>query len=297
MAGAPDSKIPFTKMHGLGNDFVLVDARFIPNRDWADVAVKMCDRHFGIGADGLILILASQVADLRMRIINSDGSEAQMCGNGIRCLAKYAYERGLARGRSRSNGCSMAIETLAGIKKVALEVRGNTVAGVRVDMGAPAFDPRRIPVAIDAPVVKDFPLVVNDQEFAISCVSMGNPHTITFLEHEKLNQINLHEVGPIIERHDLFPERTNVEFCTVLQSDEGSSLRVRVWERGAGHTLACGTGACAAAVSAMTHGLVESSVRVVLDGGSLLVEWAGGDSPVYMSGEASYVCDGTYYYS
>jgi len=290
------SRIQFTKMHGLGNDFVLVDARFIPNRSWADVAIKMCDRHFGVGADGLILVLASQVADLRMRIINSDGSEAQMCGNGIRCLARYVYERGIARRESTNSGRAMVIETLSGIKKVDLEVTGDVVTSVRVDMGAPAFASRTIPVAIDASEIRDYPLVIDGREFAISCVSMGNPHTVIFLEQEALNQLRLDEIGPAIERHPLFPDRTNVEFSTKLDTREGSALRVRVWERGAGHTLACGTGACAAAVSAIKHGLVNSSVQVVLDGGTLLVEWAGGDNPVYMSGGASYVCDGIYYY-
>lgn len=280
-------KIGFTKMHGLGNDFVLVDVRTGPNRDWPDLAVKMCDRHFGIGADGLIMILASQVASLRMRIINSDGSEAQMCGNGIRCLAKYAYDRGLVQDRS------LAIETMAGVKKVDLEVAKDQVTGVRVDMGPPSFDPASLPVRVDAPAVKDFPLVVAGREYAVSCISMGNPHTIIFTDSDTLNQIDLSQIGPLIEHHEMFPERTNVEFCSAL--DDGT-LRVRVWERGAGITLACGTGACASAVSAMTHGLVEPSVKVVLPGGNLLVEWSGWEEPVYMSGSASYICDGTYYY-
>ena len=281
------TRVSFTKMHGLGNDFVLVNALHGPPLPWIDLATGICDRHFGVGADGLILILPSAEADLRMRIVNSDGSEAQMCGNGIRCLARYAYDRGLV-GKT-----TLAVETLAGVKAVSLNLVGDRIASVRVNMGAPIFDPPRIPVKLEGWMIKDHQITAEGRVHNVSCVSMGNPHAVIFVEQSDLENLNLAELGPPVEHHPVFPERTNVEFCAVLGQ---SQLRMRVWERGAGETLACGTGACASAVVAMIHNYVDPNVEVVLDGGPLQIEWQGQDSPVFMTGGSDYICDGEYYY-
>ncbi|MBI2953339.1 MAG: diaminopimelate epimerase [Chloroflexi bacterium] len=302
----------FTKMHGLGNDFIMVQAvqeaeanrpgsnwsfprqqgecgKDWSDEQWRDLAIKVCDRHFGVGSDGLIAILPSLggVADFRMRMFNPDGSEAQMCGNGIRCFSRYVFERGLTK------STKPAIETLAGVKQVDLSVAAGKVVAVRVNMGTPAFDAARIPAKSETPTVKDHPLSVGGKVYSVSCVSMGNPHTITFLSEAEVNILDLPALGPLFEHHRMFPERTNTEFCAVL--DE-KTVRMRVWERGAGETLACGTGACASAVAAIDHGLVGNQVEMVLDGGRLTVEWQGEGHPVLMTGPAEYICDGEYYY-
>lgn len=289
--------IPFTKMHGLGNDFIMVQALEnaegkAPNKTWTDqqwrdLAVKTCDRHFGIGADGLIAILPSRAADFRMRMFNPDGSEAQMCGNGIRCFARYLFDRKLTASTEPQ------IETLAGVKQVRLNVVDGRVASARVNMGTPAFEAGKIPVRAETAAVKDYPLTVAGRVYHISCVSMGNPHVVTFLSESEVDGLDLAAIGPLFERHEIFPERTNTEFCAVL---DDKTIRMRVWERGAGPTLACGTGACAAAVVAIDHGMVDSQVDVVLDGGRLTVEWQGEGHPVFMTGPAEYICDGEYYY-
>ncbi|MBI4322161.1 MAG: diaminopimelate epimerase [Chloroflexi bacterium] len=277
----------FTKVHGLGNDFILVDARDGAPLPWGDLAQRVCDRHYGVGADGLILLLASGEADFRMRILNNDGSEAQMCGNGIRCLARYVFDRGL------TTKTSLAIETLAGVKEIALNLEADRVVSARVNMGPPIFDPARIPARVDGWMIKDHEIAVGGRTYAISCVSMGNPHAVIFLDKDELDALELAEVGPLVEHHPIFPERTNVEFCALVSRNR---LRMRVWERGAGNTLACGTGACAAAVQAIIHNYVDPQVELILDGGPLHVEWQGQESPVYMTGGAEYVCDGEYYY-
>ncbi|MDA8188925.1 MAG: diaminopimelate epimerase [Dehalococcoidales bacterium] len=283
-------KIPFTKMHGIGNDFVMVNALEAARWtgvDWQDLARKVCDRHFGIGSDGLIVILPSSLADYRMRMLNPDGSEAQMCGNGIRCFARHVYDLGL------TTSAELAIETLAGVKVVRLNVEDGKVASVRVNMGAPILEAARIPARIDAPTVKDYPLTVGEKTYLVSCVSMGNPHAIAFIDESEVDALHLPAIGPLFEHHPMFPERTNTEFCVVL---DRRSVRMRVWERGAGETLACGTGACASAVAAILHNFVEAEVDLILDGGRLRIEWQGDGQPVYMTGPAEYVCDGEYYY-
>ena len=272
----------FIKMHGLGNDFIVLDyfARQALNLDYPRLARELCHRQLGIGADGLIVVLPSGVADARMRIINQDGSEAEMCGNGIRCCARYLYERGYVRRNP------LTIETLAGVLTLQLAILADQVKAVRVDMGQPVLAGPLIPVASTAEPVVAARLEAAGREFVFTAVSMGNPHCVIF--GGQLSERDFQMFGPAIERHDLFPRRTNVEF---VQVDSPAELTVRVWERGAGPTLACGTGACAAAVAASLNSLAERQVTVHLPGGDLLVEWAA-DNHVYMTGPASYVFRG-----
>lgn len=270
-------KIGFVKMHGLGNDFILIDCL---NQDLDKpevVAVKFCNRRFGIGADQLLLLYPSEIADFKMRIFNADGSEVEMCGNGIRCFAKYIWDRGL------SNKEILEVETLAGIikpKKV-----GELV---QVDMGIPEFDPEKIPVDVEGKIAFDIKLEVSGWLARLNCVSMGNPHAVIFLEEEPKN-FAIAKYGPLIENHPIFPKRTNVEFAYVKNPQE---VIMRVWERGVGETLACGTGACATAVAAIYKGLTERKVTIHLLGGDLLIEWAE-DGHVYMTGPAEEVFEGT----
>jgi len=274
----------FTKMHGTGNDFIIIEARS-EERDWPALAVEMCHRHYGVGADGLILALPSEVADLRMRIINSDGSEAEMCGYGIRCLARYAVENGLARPK---NG-PLAIETLAGIREIGVAAKDGVVEAVRVGMGRPIFAPEEIPVKVpvDTDRVIDYPLTLGERQLAVTCLSMGNPHAVAFLE-EPVDDFPLTALGPLAERHPLFPRRVNFEVANVLGRGR---IQARVWERGAGLTLACGTGACAVAVAARLHGYINDKVDITLPGGSLSIEWDGAGE-VFLSGPASTVFQG-----
>jgi diaminopimelate epimerase len=285
-------KITFTKMHGLGNDFILIDclrleSGGIESADFPALAQKLCHRRFGVGADQLLLLYPSRVADFRMGIFNADGSEVEMCGNGIRCLAKYIWDRGLSEKRA------IQVETLAGIK------RPERVNGlIRVDMGEPVLEPEKIPVDISQqseeqpgaknskPII-DYPLQIGDREFRISCVSMGNPHAVIVADN--LSEFPVAYYGPAIGNHRLFPKRTNVEFIEILNRSE---IRMRVWERGAGETMACGTGACAAAVAAHLQGLTERSVTIHLSGGDLFIDWAK-DAHVYMTGPAVEVFTGT----
>jgi len=278
-------KIDFVKMHGLGNDFVLINCL---NKSLGDssflsyLAKKLCDRNFGIGADGLMLILSSFKADLRMRIFNSDGSEAQMCGNGIRCFAKYAYENKLV---SKNK---FKVETLAGIIIPELTISNNNILGVKVNMGVPKLRRREIPMSgEDTTTVTDETLKINpEQTFKITCVSMGNPHCIIFVND--VQSIPINKIGPKIENHPLFPEKTNVEFIQVLNKQE---INFRVWERGAGETLACGTGACAALVAAVLNKKTDRKTTVHLPGGDLDIQWAN-DGYVYMTGPAELVFSG-----
>jgi diaminopimelate epimerase len=281
-------KIDFVKMHGLGNDFILIDCL---NKSLGDssflsyLAKKLCDRNFGIGADGLILILASSQADLRMRIFNFDGSEAQMCGNGIRCFAKYAYENKLI---SKNK---FAVETLAGIiipELIFQDLKNKKVLRIKVNMGTPKLRRREIPMnGEDKSTVIDETLKINpEQTFKITCVSMGNPHCITFVND--VQSISVDEIGPKIENHPLFPEKTNVEFIQVLNKQE---INFRVWERGVGETLACGTGACAALVAAVLNNKTDRKATIHLPGGDLDIQWAN-DGNIYMAGPAELVFKG-----
>ena len=273
----------FVKMHGTGNDFVMVDARRL-DADWEALARAMCDRHFGVGSDGLILALPSDRADLRMRMFNPDGSESEMCGNGIRCLAKFAAERGVA---SPKEGV-LLINTLAGLLRCELSGPDETVERVRVSMGRPRLAPEEIPVLAESsgPVL-DLPVQVEGGDFRVTCVSMGNPHAVHVME-QPVAEIELERVGPRVERHPAFPRHVNFEVVNVLSRDR---LRMRVWERGAGLTLACGTGACATAVAARLRGLVDDVVDIELPGGTVRIEWDGAGE-VFLSGPAEDVFEG-----
>jgi diaminopimelate epimerase len=268
-------KIPFTKMHGLGNDFILIDCRRIKLGNLPELSRRLCHRRFGIGADQVLLFYNSEKADFMMRIFNADGSEVEMCGNGIRCLAKYVWNRAL------SDKDVLMVETPAGIMRT--EKRSGK--GVRVDMGEPVFEGRLIPVKLDGRI-KNVPLKIGDREFSITCVSMGNPHAVIVLE--EVDFFDVMRYGPLIESHELFPRKINVEFIQVI--DPGK-IKMRVWERGSGETMACGTGAAAAAVAANLNGLTGKKVLVKLPGGELTIEW-NEDNHVYMTGPAEEVFTG-----
>ena len=270
----------FTKMHGIGNDYIFVDCFHETLAEAPEtLAAKVSERHFGIGGDGLILILPSNVADARMRIFNADGSEAEMCGNGVRCVAKYVYERGIAKKNP------LTIETGRGVLTLHLEVKDDRVQSVTVDMGEPILDPARIPVRLNGTVI-EYPINVDGVDLAITCVSMGNPHCVIF--RPEIDDLLVTQIGPKLERHPLFPNRTNVEFVQVLSPSE---VRMRVWERGSGETLACGTGACAVCVAGVLAGRLDRKVLVHLLGGDLQIEWRS-DGHVFMTGPATEVFTG-----
>ncbi len=276
--------IRFTKMHGLGNDYLLVDAMkgAPPEEKLPAIAKALSDRHFGIGSDGLILVEPSRVADFKMRIFNSDGSEAEMCGNGIRLFAKFVYERGHTRQRD------LEIETLAGIIRPRLRLSGNEVTEVRVDMGEPRLRRSEIPMkGPDQEKVVAEKLRVLGQRYEATAVSMGNPHCVLFVEN--VDKARVAEIGPAIERHDLFPRRTNVEFAQIVGDGQ---IKMRVWERGAGETLACGTGASAVVVAGVLNGLSPRKATVHLPGGDLKVHWNQEDNHVFIEGPAEEVCTG-----
>jgi diaminopimelate epimerase len=273
----------FTKLHGSGNDFIVVDARG-RERDWPKVAAAICDRHFGAGADGLLTVLPSTRAQLRMGLYNADGSEAELSGNGMRCFVKYAVERGLAELRDGA----LTAETLAGLITAQATMEDGRVTSVRVGMGKPRFAPQEIPVAVEAePPLAGVPLDVDGRQLSVACVSMGNPHAVLF-QQEPVDAYPLAAVGPKVEHHALFPARVNFEVARVLARDR---IEVRTWERGVGETLACGTGACAVAVAAQVRGLVDGRVEVIERGGTLLLEWDGAGQ-VYLSGPAVEVYEG-----
>jgi diaminopimelate epimerase len=282
----------FVKLQATGNDFILIDVHEPQSsddrsleRDWSAVARDMCHRHFGVGADGLLLVLPSETADLRLRMFNPDGSEAEACGNGLRCSAKYAVESGLV------GGAEFMVETQAGTRSV----RTQTEKGVQVAMGIPAFDPAAIPVSVerrdkqDPTTVLDYPITVGDSELRISCVSMGNPHAVCFLS-EPITDFPLAEVGPRVEHHHMFPNRVNFEVANVISQNE---IRARVWERGAGETLSCGSGACAIAVVSRLKELSNNPVEITLPGGTLTVDW-NGVGEVFLSGPAEVVFYGVW---
>jgi diaminopimelate epimerase len=272
----------FVKMHGLGNDFIVVAGEQALPDNVSELAIELCNRYFGIGADGLVYILPSEKADFRMRIINSDGSEAEQCGNAIRCVSKYVYDNKLI---DRTN---ITIETLgAGVQPVQLNVKDGIVETVRVDMGEPILSGLKVPTTIDADKVIEQQLEVDGRTFTFTAVSMGNPHCVIYVD-DAVN-FDLAAWGPRIETHPTFPRKTNVEFVTV---NSRSHTDMRVWERGAGPTLACGTGACATAVSSVLNGLTDRSVTVSLKGGDLFIEWNEADNHVYMTGPATVVFAG-----
>ena len=273
--------IKFTKMHGLGNDYVYMDAIHQNIEKESSLAQFVSNRHFGIGSDGLILICKSEMADFKMRMFNADGSEAEMCGNGIRCVGKFVYDKGL------TNKTEVTIETLAGVKILQLNVEKGKVKTVRVDMGEPILTPKEIPVIAEEEPVKNLKLKAKDKEFTFTCVSMGNPHAITFVENTKAFDVETY--GKILEVDKAFPNKTNVEFIEVVDKNH---IKMRVWERGAGETLACGTGACASVVACNLNDLTENKVSVELLGGTLEIEWNKQDNHVYMTGPAVTVFEG-----
>lgn len=274
----------FIKMHGLGNDFIIFDGRKekVQEIDWAAYAPKLCDRNFGIGADGVVLILPAKEADVEMKIFNPDGSEPEMCGNAIRCLAKYIYDT------SKEKKEVISVQTKAGIKLPVVEPEKGHVEGVEVDMGEPILKRKLIPMAgKDVEKVVDEELVVGQQKFKITAVSMGNPHVVIFVDD--VEKIKLSEIGPKIENHKSFPERTNVEFVQVVNKKE---VVMRVWERGAGETLACGTGACAVLVAGVLNKKLDRIATVHLEGGDLEIEWEEEKNHILMTGPAATVFQG-----
>ena len=273
--------IKFTKMEGLGNDYVYMDAinQKIENR--SELARFVSNRNFGIGSDGLILIEKSEVADFKMTMFNSDGSQAEMCGNGIRCVAKFVYDKGM------TDKTTLKIETLAGIKILELNVEDGKVKTVRVDMGEPILEAEKIPVISTEKPVKNLILKAQDKEFRFTCVSMGNPHAITIVDDTE--SFDVKKYGEELEVNEAFPRRTNVEFVQIV---DRSTIKMRVWERGAGETLACGTGACATAVACNLNGLTDRKVTIKLLGGDLKIEWNAENNHVYMTGPATTVFEG-----
>ena len=287
----------FTKMHGLGNDYVYVNCFSETVDNPEELAVAVSDRHFGIGSDGLILICPSDIADAKMRMFNADGSEAEMCGNGLRCVAKYVYDHNLARTEIEFSipglgtfPSSLRIETGRGILTVGLDIDENdTVSRVCVNMGLPILESAQIPVAADSETVIDQELAIEGQTLSMTCVSMGNPHAVFFCED--LHDIELAHIGPLIEHHELFPERVNVHFVKTVSPDE---FVMQTWERGSGITLACGTGACGCAVAGVLTGKCQRQVLAHLPGGDLELYWCERDNCVYMTGPATEVYSGTW---
>ena len=273
--------IKFTKMQGLGNDYVYIDAINQNVENESTLAKFVSNRHFGIGSDGLILICKSEIADFKMRMFNADGSEAEMCGNGIRCVGKFVYDKGL------TDKTNLTIETLAGIKTLKLNTKENKVQTVRVDMGEPILEPEKIPVLSTLDPVKNLILKTNEKEFKFTCVSMGNPHAITIVDDVK--NFDVEKYGKELEVNEVFPNRTNVEFIEIVDS---KNIKMRVWERGAGETLACGTGACASVVSTVLNNVTSRDVKVELLGGTLEIYWDEEDNHVYMTGPAVTVFEG-----
>lgn len=274
----------FTKMQGAGNDYVYINGFEEFPADISKLARQVSDRHFGIGSDGLVVILPSETCDFRMRMFNADGTEAEMCGNATRCIGKYVYDNQM------TDKTELTLETKAGVKRLSLTVADGKVVSVKVDMGEPRLSPADIPVALRRELVLSVPVEVLGETYSITCVSMGNPHAVIFLKD--LEAHDLHAIGRALETHPLFPQHTNVEFVKVLSSD---TLQMRVWERGAGETWACGTGACASLVAAVLNGLSSRKAVVQLLGGNLEIEWDEATNHVFMAGGAVTVFQGEWY--
>ena len=271
----------FTKMQGCGNDYVYVDATKEKIDNISDVAIQVSNRHFGVGSDGLILIKSSNKADFFMDMYNNDGSRGKMCGNGIRCVGKYVYDNGL------TDKNQLKIETLSGIKTLDLTIENGKVALVTVDMGSPIFSPKDIPVKSDKEEIINEPIIIGDKEYRVTCMSMGNPHAVVFVDNTE--EIPLTEIGPIFENHEKFPDRVNTEFVQVIDRNH---IKMRVWERGSGETLACGTGACASVVASVLNNHTDHEVRVSLLGGDLYIKYDREKNLVYMTGDAVTVFTG-----
>jgi len=279
----------FAKMHGQGNDFIVAGGRDIVTEDLHGLSVRACDRHRGIGADGLIVIEESGTCDFRMRIFNPDGSEPEMCGNGIRCAAKFFLERTAPERIRDVNRMAVSVETLAGARNITADCRDGVVGEMTVNMGVPKLTPKEIPVIVESDRAVGITFEAAGHKVTATCVSMGNPHAVIFVEQDPFG-MDISELGPAVENHPLFPRRTNVEFVKVAGPGD---LIMRVWERGAGETLACGTGACATLAAAVLNGFSGRSAVVHLAGGDLNIEWRE-SGEVFMTGTASIVFDGVY---
>ena len=275
-------RLDFTKMHGCGNDYIYINCLEQEPENPGKLAVVLSDRHFGIGGDGLVLICESHVADAKMRMFNMNGSEGRMCGNAIRCVAKYLYDNGICRKEE------IKIETLSGIKTLKLVTDNGFVTSVTVDMGKAELNPSKIPVRLPGDSVVSFPVNISGRNYAITCVSMGNPHAVVFCDD--VDSLRLPELGPCFEINEIFPERVNTEFVRVI---DRNTLKMRVWERGSGETLACGTGACAAVVASVLNGYCDKGqdIRVLLAGGELIINYT--DERVLMTGNCVKVFEGT----
>lgn len=274
--------LKFTKMQGAGNDYIYINGFSETVENPSELAIRLSNRHVGIGADGLVLILPSSVADFRMQMFNSDGSEAEMCGNASRCVGKYVFDKGLTSKKE------ITLETKAGIKYITL-LEGNAKGRqVRVDMGEPIWDPQLIPVNLPFSPILKYPLEIEGTGWEITCVSLGNPHAVVFTTDIK--DLDLRFWGPKLENHVLFPQKTNTEFIEII---DRNTIKMRVWERGAGETQACGTGACAAVAAGVLNKLTDRKVKVQLLGGELEIEWNEADNRIYMTGEAVTVFEGT----
>ena len=276
-------KLKFTKMHGISNDYIYINAFEYDITDPEALSVKLSDRRTGIGGDGIILVCPSEIADAKMRIFNADGSEAKMCGNGIRCVGKFVYDKGLVS----PDKTIVTIDTLSGVKTLELTVENGKVKTARVDMGAAILDPADIPAVYDGDRMIDAPLTVNGKEWKVTAVSMGNPHCVTFVDD--VDGLELEKIGPDFENHSAFPDRVNTEFVKVI---DDHTLKMRVWERGSGETWACGTGACATAVAAVENGYCKKGddITVRLRGGDLVINYT--DDTVIMTGPATTVFEG-----
>lgn len=272
----------FTKMQGLGNDYVYVNCFREKIENPSELAKKISDRHFGVGSDGLIMINPSDVADFEMEMYNADGSRGEMCGNGIRCVAKYVYDYGL------TDKTSISVETLGGIKYLDLTVEDGKVKMVKVNMGSPRLSPSEVPVIAEGEKAVNIPIIAGGREYHMTCISMGNPHAVIFVDRD-VRELPLEEIGPDFEFHERFPNRVNTEFVRVL---DRKTAEMRVWERGSGETLACGTGACAVAVACILNGLGEDEMTIKLLGGELRIQWDKEKDAVYMTGPAETVFDG-----
>ena len=276
--------LKFTKMQGLGNDYVYIDGTNQKIKDASSLTKIISNRNWGIGSDGLILIDKSNVADFKMKMFNPDGSESEMCGNGIRCVGKFVYDKGL------TNKTQVTIETLAGIKKLELNIKNGKAETITVDMGEPVLEADKIPVVSGEMPVKNLKIKAIDKEFLATCVSMGNPHAVIMVEN--IEEFNVAKYGREIEKYEKFPNKTNVEFIKV---EDRQHVKMRVWERGTGETLACGTGACSSIVAGVLNDMVDRNARVELLGGELQIEWRKEDNHVYMTGPAVTVFEGELY--
>jgi len=273
--------LKFTKMHGLGNDYIYINGFEEQIENPEELSIKISDRHFGIGSDGIVLIQPSKTCDFKMRMFNNDGSEAEMCGNASRCVAKYVYDFGL------TDKEEITLETLAGIKILKMEVVAGKVERVTVNMGQPILKTEEIPAIFSKDRVVNEAIEVDGEEYRVTCVSLGNPHAIVFIED--VDGFDVHGVGVKIENHKMFPKKTNTEFAQIVDSN---TIKMRVWERGSGETLACGTGASATLVAAVLNNLTQRKAKLILLGGDLEIEWKEADNNVYMTGTATTVFQG-----